>query len=469
MSNAAKKYNIVIVGSGFSGIAAANILAGHGLSILLMDENLHIGGQLLRKIPDQLGEYSSYTPDYTKKIGFNFIKSLKEKKLEILNRASLVGIYDDKKLMVETREKEVFAIEYDTLLFATGARERFYPFKGWTLPGVYSAGMVQVMMKSSGILPARNIVIGGSGLFLFSVAHEFLKNKGKVAAVLEQTGMMDKVKLIPTLLHQLSKAVEGGKYLSRIYLSGTPVRYRKKIIEARGNGCLEELVVGKVDGNGKLVTGSEKIYKTEALGLGYGFVPNVEGPQLAGCQLEYSVGKGGWVVKVEDNLTTSVADILAAGEITGVGGAFKSITEGQIAAYTILNQLGKLENSEYNTVMKKLTTKRKHQLQFTEYFNSLYRPPVNALLEVPDETVVCRCESVTMGDIKQSVALGCTDANSLKMGVRTAMGNCQGRTCGPIIYDIMSCLTQKQPENAGTFSARPPLKPLSIGSLLNYK
>ena len=148
------KYNVVIIGSGFSGIVAADILAEYGLSVLLTDENLHIGGQLLRKIPENLGEYDSYHPDYVKKIGFRFIKSVKEKKITIMNRTCLMAVYPDNRIMLETERKTILDVSYETLLFSTGARERYLPFKGWTLPGVYSTGMMQVLMKSSGVLPA---------------------------------------------------------------------------------------------------------------------------------------------------------------------------------------------------------------------------------------------------------------------------------------------------------------------------
>ncbi len=464
------KYNVVIVGSGFSGIVAAGILADQNLSILLVDENIHIGGQLLRKIPGELGGYSSYHPGYIKKIGFKFVDNIKKKKIKIMNRTCVVGVYPDNRLMMESERKEVLPVSYDILLFATGARERFLPFKGWTLPGVYSTGMVQVMMKSSGILPARKMLIAGSGLFLFSVGYEFLKNKGKVFAILEQTGMMDKIKMLPLLFHQFSKFVEGGKFLSRIYLSGVPVQYRKKIVEARGTNALEEVVVGKVDSSGNLIEGTEKIYKTEALAVGYGFVPNIEGPQTAGCDLEFSEWKGGWTVKVDEGLETSVENILAAGEITGVGGALKSINEGKIAAFTILHKFEKIDKKNYQRQLKKLTKVRKHHMKFVDCFNSLYKIPGNAVSDIPDETIICRCEDIKMGEIKKSIDSGFTTPKGLKTAVRISMGNCQGRICGPVIYDILKVLAKQEPEflDLRPFGARPPLKPVPIDALAKF-
>lgn len=469
MSNEKNKYDVVIVGSGFSGIVAAGILAEHQLNTLIVDENIHVGGQLLRKIPDQLGEYSAYRPDHIKKIGLRFVDNVKKQKIKIMNQTGLVGIYPNNRLMLESQRKEILDISCDILLFATGARERYLPFKGWTLPGVYSTGMVQVLMKSSGVLPAKKILIGGSGLFLFSVGYEYLKNKGKVMAILEQTGMMDKIKMLPLLFHQFSKFAEGGKFLAKIYLSGVPVKYRRRIVEARGNNGLEEVVVGKTGAEGKLIAGTEKIYKTEALAVGYGFVPNIEGPQLAGCELEYSKSKGGWIVKVTDGMETSMENVLAAGEITGVGGALKSINEGKIAAATILKKFEKIDKNEYQRQLNKLTKERKHHMKFVHYFNSLYQIPGRAILDIPDDTVVCRCEDITMADIKKGIAGGYNDPQALKSGMRVSMGNCQGRTCGPVVYDVLNLLTGQSPETMGPFKTRPPLKPISISALANFK
>jgi len=382
-----------------------------------------------------------------------------------MNRTCLMGIYPNNRLLLESERKEILDITCDVILFASGARERFLPFKGWTLPGVISTGMAQVLMKSSGILPAHRIMVAGSGLFLFSAAYEILKNKGKVISVLEQSGMMDKIRMVPTLLHQFSKVAEGGKYLSKIYLSGVPVKYRHKVVEARGNGELEEVVIGKVDSTGKLIQGTEKIIKTGALAVGYGFVPNIEAPQLAGCELEYSGSKGGWTVKVNDSLETTVPNVFAAGEITGIGGGLKSINEGKIAAVNILKKFEKIPSTQYYSQMAKLTKERKHHMQFVHYFNSLYNIPHNALLDIPDDTIVCRCEDITIGEIKKGIAAGYKTPKAIKTGMRVTMGNCQGRTCGPIIYDILTLLTGKQPDQTGPFHVRPPLKPLSIEAL----
>ena len=463
------KYDVIIVGSGFSGIVAASVLADANLDILVVDENLHIGGQLLRKIPESLGENAAYHPDYTKKIGFRFIESCKQKKIQILNRTRVLGIYPDNRILLEIDETSSRQLTFETILLATGARERYLPFKGWTLPGVVSTGLLQVMMKSNGVLPARNMVIGGSGLFLYAAAYEFLKNKGKLLGLYEQTGMMGKIRMVPTLLGQIPKMAEGARYMSKIMLSGVMPKFRRRVVEARGNGCVEEVVVARTNAQGHPVTGSEKIVKVDGLAVGYGFVPNIELPQLAGCDLEYIEERGGWVVKVDDQMRGNGDNVYCAGEPTGIGGAFKSITEGEIAALSMLNRFDKVASGDFESKLRTLTRQRNHHLQFGKYFNSLYQVTPPMLEDVPDETVVCRCEDITMGELRKAVKDGYTTPSALKVAVRTGMGNCQGRTCGPVIYDLMSHLTGNSHQEVGAFSVRPPVKPASIGSLSHFE
>lgn len=469
MDSKKSHFNVVIVGSGFSGLVAANILADTDLSILLIDENIHIGGQLLRKIPEELGQYSAYHPIHIKRVGFAFIESLQKKRVKTINRAIVIGIYADNNILVEVGEKEILCIHYDVILFTTGAREKFIPFKGWTLPGVYSTGLVQVLMKSSGVLPAEKIMIAGSGLFLLAAAYEVLKNGARVLAILEQTPMLNKLKLLSQFFHQFSKFCEGARFLSRIYLSRVPVRYKTKIIEARGKESLEEVVSARVDKTGQVIPGSEKTTKTDALAVGYGFAANIELPQLAGCELEFCAAKGGWVVKVDERLETSRGNIFAAGEITGIAGAKKSINEGKIAALAILERFGKIDDNKFASRLKRLTRERKHHLAFGKYFNLLYKPPHQSILDIPDDTIVCRCEDVTMGDIKKAVKKGYNTPVSLKVAIRTGMGNCQGRICAANIENIIAALTDTPQEEVGRFTVRPPIKPVTIAALSELK
>ena len=455
-----KTCDVAVAGSGLSGLAAANILAERGLRVLLLDENIRMGGRLLRSLAragDSCGTRG--VRDY----GFRLIDGLKRGSIEILNRTKVLGIDKQRILLLEKEGKEIISVESDMVLLATGAREKFMPFKGWTLPGVISTGAAQILMKGSGVLPARKMLISGTGPFLLAVAAEFLKNHGKLLSILDMRGLRDKLLLPAQGFYQFSKVLEGALHLSAIFMAHVPLHHRTAVVEARGPGELDAVVAAKVNRAGEILEGTEKIYRTGCLAVGSGFTPNIELPQLAGCALDCDNSMGGWVVRVDENLETSVDRVFAAGEITGIAGALKSIHEGEMAAYGILRKLGREVDPKRLDHLKR---KRNRHLRFGIYFNRLHRLPDRAFLSLPDEVIICRCEDVKMGDIRTALNEGFDTPATLKRALRIGMGNCQGRTCAPLIYDILSALTKKPAKDIPLLSARSPVKPVAIRSFL---
>jgi NADPH-dependent 2,4-dienoyl-CoA reductase/sulfur reductase-like enzyme len=455
-----KKCDIAVVGSGFSGLVAANILADRGLRVMILDENMRMGGQLLRSLP---WAGASSRPDRLRTFGFQLMNRVKRKPVEVLNRAKVVDIVEQESLLVETEGRHIRTVDFQMLLLATGARERFMPFKGWTLPGVISTGAAQILMKGSGVLPSGKMLIAGMGPLLLAVAGEFLRNGGTLLSVLDMGGARDKFPIFRQGFHQFSKLMEGAFHLSRVLLSRVPLRLRTAVVEARGAAELEAVVAAKMGKDGVVLGGTERVYRTESLAVGYGFSPNVELAQVAGCAIEHDESKGGWVVEVGDDLETSLDRIFAAGEITGVAGAFKSIREGELAACGMLQQMGREVDLKRLTLLKQ---GRSRDLRFGKYFNALHRFPAHALLCVPDETTICRCEDVRMGDMKKAVLDGHDTPGALKRALRIGMGNCQGRTCAPLVYDILSALTKKPHNLIPPLSARSPVKPVAMQSFL---
>lgn len=461
-----KEPDVLIVGSGFSGIVAANVLADQHLDVLLLDENVHLGGQILRTVPERLGTQAPSVSDDVRRAGFRFIENIKRKKVLIMNRAAALGIYPNRELLVEVEGKRVFVLRPKIVLFATGARERFLPFPGWTLPGIVSTGAVQILMKSSGVLFSREILIGGAGLFLLAVAHDFQKNGGKVLGVLDETPAAGKLLLLTQVLHHFPKLTQGAGYVARLALAGVPIRYRTRILEARGDSQLREVITSRVDRIGRLATEMGKVHRTDALAVGYGFCPNIELPQLAGCGLEHDEAKGGWVVKVSDQLESTVENVFAAGEITGIAGALKSLNEGNMAAVAILRKLGKISEKEFSSKFGRLERERRHHLQFGRCFNRLYRVPDEAFRQIPPETIVCRCEDVTVGHVRKAIQNGCRTPGAVKKATRLGMGSCQGRTCGQVLYGLIAAHTGQGLQEIPLLSVRSPTKPVSISALL---
>jgi NADPH-dependent 2,4-dienoyl-CoA reductase/sulfur reductase-like enzyme len=460
-----KSYDIVIIGGGFSGILAATILAKHALNVLIVDENVDLGGQFLRHHPGQTD--SGESPSRLQRLGFEAMRALDAKRVHLMLRTEVIGITDQRELLICEGGERIYNVSPEVVLLATGARERFVPFKGWTLPGVISTGAAQILLKGSGVLPAGEVLIGGSGIFPYAVAAQILMKKGRVRAILDQNLLSEKIGIAKGLILEKSKIGEVIRYMTKLVASLTPVEFGVKIKEASGQNGLEEVLTVKIDRNGSMVPGTETRYPCECLAIGYGFAANIELAQLAGCRLEYDEGKGGWIVWVNEDLETSIAGIFAAGEITGIAGATKSITEGKLAALGILSKLGKISGDTFVAQSIRLKKVREQHLRFGEYFNAQQKIPSEVMRSIPDETIICRCEDITMGEIKTAVLNGCATPDALKKAVRTGMGICQGRTCGPIICEVIAALKRMPPDHFSSLSVRTPVKAVPLKALAN--
>jgi len=460
-----KRHDVIIVGSGLAGLAAADLLGKRDLDILIVDDNAHTGGQLVRPVPHANIGHHGFELDPLKRRGRRLAMELNFRTVRLLKGSQVLGIYPEGTLLVEDRRRHVAEYRAKTVILATGARERYLPFKGWTLPGVMSPGAAQIMMKSSGILPGVKTLIGGCSPLMLLLAAEILTNGGRVQAVLDQSRAASKLKILTAGLSAWPKILEGGFYLARLAAARVPVQQGIRIVAARGRRQLEAVVAARADSKGCIIKGTEHTYSTETLAVGYGFSPNIELPQQAGCAVSYSPDRGGWFVNVDAAMTTSVPDIYAVGETTGIAGAGKSLIEGRLAAWHILYNTGRVGRQVYSDHIRSLLGRHTRQVRYGRLLNLICQISPDVYADIPDETTICRCEEVTMGDVRRQVSNGLTSLKSIKMATRCGMGRCQGRTCGPTLFDIISALTRQSPAVIGYASARTPVKTVALGSL----
>jgi NADPH-dependent 2,4-dienoyl-CoA reductase/sulfur reductase-like enzyme len=460
-----RKVDVAIVGAGLAGAAAADVLGRHGARVLVLDDNLHPGGQYLRGGRRPGGAWV----DGLRRRGLSLIEHLPEFSVEVASRAEVLGIEAGFELLVADGNGDLSTVKCERLLLATGARERFIPFNGWTLPGVLATGAVQILIKQSGLLPARKTLVAGAGLFLAAVARDIQKSGGRVPAVLNETSFSRQVPAPALLARQFAKFAQGLGILARLRLAGTAVCSSTRILAARGEEGLREVVAARVDPNGKVIPGSESVHPAGSLAVGFGFTANLELAQLAGCELAYNSGLGGWVVKVDEDLETSVDGIHAAGEITAVGGAAKSLTEGRLAGFGILRRMGLLKTGAMREEISALKKLRQHQMRFARYFNSQYTFPreylANWVRGLPDDLPLCRCEGVNLGEVRRAVAEGFDAPAAVKKATRCGMGICQGSTCKSILLDVLAALTGNPASRISPPSVRMPVKPVYLGTL----
>jgi NADPH-dependent 2,4-dienoyl-CoA reductase/sulfur reductase-like enzyme len=457
--------DVAIVGGGLAGAAAAEVLARHGARVLVLDDNLHPGGQYLRGGR----QAASGRQDRMRRRGLDLIDRLAEARVEVRSRVEVLGIEGGFELLVADEHGALTLVKSERVLLATGARERFMPFKGWTLPGVLATGAVQILIKQSGILPAQGTVVAGAGLFLAAVARDIQKSGGRVPALLEEASVFRRIPPPAIFGRQFSRFLQGGTLLAALRLGGTALQYSTRIIEARGANDGFEVVAARVDKAGAAIPGSETVFPAGCLAVGFGFAANLELAQLAGCGLAYNSSLGGWVVRVNEDFETTVDGIHAAGEITAIGGAAKSLTEGRLAAISILLRMELLKSGDVRAEISALKKMRQQQMAFARYFNAqcTFGPDylTGWIRSLPDEIPVCRCEEVSLGDLRRAVAEGFDTPAGVKKATRCGMGICQGSTCKTILLEVLTALTGKPLAHIPLPSVRMPVKPVYLGTL----
>lgn len=392
-----KNFDIVIVGAGPAGMAAAIAARKSAASVAVIDDNHAPGGQIWRG--------GGPFPDFSSS-GAEFIPGARV----------IDGDHSRKQLTVEA--SEVFQVGYTKLILATGARELFLPFPGWTLPGVFGVGGLQALAKSGLSVAGKRIIVAGTGPLLLAVAAYLEQHGARVPLIAEQAGWRSLGAFATALLRHPSKikqAVEIKKSILR-------TKYLPNCWVTRASGAMVTL-----RHNGKQFQ-----EQCDYLAVAYGFAPNTELAQLLGCELK------GNVVKVDQNQQTTVENIYCVGEPTGLGGVDESLVEGEIAGHAACGKFPKIS--------------RQTASHFSRALNRAFALRPELRDAVTPETIVCRCEDVPFSRLQQAKSW-----REAKLHFRCGMGPCQGRVCGPALEYLFGWKAE---------SIRPPIFPATLQNLI---
>lgn len=410
-----QRFDVLVVGGGPAGLAAATLVAERGIRVGIVDDNASLGGQIWR------GESQVGRP----KEAAAWID-----RLQTVGATMLCGmrIFDQPQpgVLLAEGTDQLFELSYENLVLATGARERFLPFPGWTLPNVMGAGGLQAMVKCGLPVRGKRVVVAGSGPLLLAVAAYLHKHGAEVPMICEQASWSSLLRFGASLIAQPQKLVQGlqlGKELAGIRFAANSWP-----LAAQGWKNLESLTLSR--------EGKSETIPCDYLACGFHMVPNVELPLLLGCHI-----KAGCVA-VDDFQETTVSRVFCAGEPTGIGGVELALVEGQIAG---LAAVGRKKEA------KLLFGERENARRFARMLERTFRlRPELRNLPSPD-TVVCRCEDVTYSRLRPH-----TSWREAKLHSRCGMGPCQGRVCGPATQFLLGW----NPD-----SVRPPVFPARIENL----
>ena len=266
-----RRCDVAVIGSGPAGIAAACAVAEAGRDVLLLDESPRPGGQIWR--------HTASSPPLSAR---KWLRRLERSSASLESGAAVVdaeGRTDEGvprfRLTVE-QEGRGWTVDAGALVLATGARELFLPFPGWTLPNVYGVGGAQALLKSGMSFAGKRVVVAGSGPLLLPVAAALTAAGARVALIAEQASLRNVSAFAAGLWRQPRKLLEAIRYRRGTLRSA--YRTDSWVVLARGEGRLEQVDV--------MVRGRRRSLDCDVLCSGFGLVPNLSLPRLLGCALE---------------------------------------------------------------------------------------------------------------------------------------------------------------------------------------
>jgi NADPH-dependent 2,4-dienoyl-CoA reductase/sulfur reductase-like enzyme len=420
MNNGRGHYDALVIGGGPAGLAAAVCAAQGAPRVAIVDDNPGLGGQIWR------GEHRPPRGKTGAPEARDWIRRARAAGVEYIGGARVFD-HPEKGLLLAEAAEGVIELRYHKLILATGAREVFLPFPGWTLPNVMGAGGLQALVKSGWPIAGKKVVVAGTGPLLLAVAAVLRKNGADIRLIAEQASRGSLLSFGLGLLRSPGKIVQGIGL--RRELGGVPYL----------DGCWPVAADGADRLRSVRLRRGQKTWDVDCdyLACGFHLTPNVELAVFLGCELADGA------VRVDELQQTTVPDVYCAGEATGIGGLDVSLVEGRIAGYAATDQREKA---------RALIGERSKHQRFADRLNRSFALR-GELKHLPGpDTIVCRCEDVSYARLQAQ-----TDWRSAKLHTRCGMGPCQGRVCGAAIEFLLGW----RPE-----SARPPVFPVKVASLI---
>ena len=449
--------DLAIIGAGPAGLAAAKAGTDAGLEVLILDDQPAAGGQIYRALDTaDRRRLEVLGPDYAH--GRGLIAALDRPGLRHLGEATVWEVTREREIYF-TREGKSACVTARRILLATGAMERPMPFPGWTLPGVMTAGAGQVLLKSSGLVPAEAVVLAGSGPLLLLLAQQYLRAGGKIAAIVETTPRANLARALPHLpgaLRANAYLRKGFALLREIRRHGVPHFRAARNLAARGEAAVERLTFE--------TGGTSHEIPCSLLLIHNGVVPNVQITRALGLPHDWDGLQRCWRPRRGDWGETEIDGLSVAGDGGGIGGALAAQHQGAIAGLHAARELGTITAEACRSGAEPERRALAYHLAVRPFLDALYAPAPD-FLSPADDTIVCRCEEVTAGSIRSYVKLGCLGPNQTKSFGRPGMGPCQGRFCGLTVSEIIAEARSVPIQEIGYYRIRPPIKPVTLGEL----
>ena len=456
-----EKYDALVVGAGPAGLACSAELAARGLEVALLDEQAGPGGQIYRNITKASAkQHAILGEDYS--AGLDLIKIFKENAVDYFPRTRVWQAEPNGDIYF-SRNGGSRKVSADYLVLNTGAMERPVPFPGWTLPGVMTCGGMSNLFKDSSLSPTEPVVLAGSGPLLWLVAEHLFALEAPVAAILDTTPMgqmFSALNHMPKALKRFGFLLKGVKMIADVQVTAM----KRKVAIHRGVTGL------KAEGDDRLARvqarrGRKELnFEATTLLVSEGIIPNTSLLRQVGCAHTWDPVQRYWHPQVGIDGRTSLPAVFVAGDGNFVHGAKAAEFKGRLTALTIASEMRRISKKEYSEHSAQVREQLDRELFPRPFIDAMYAPRKD-LYTLTDETIVCRCEGITAGQIQALVEDGYVDHNEIKAMIRCGMGPCQGRMCSSAVFEIIAAQSDIAPQELRQHRLRPPIKPVSLGEL----
>ena len=452
---------LTVVGAGPAGIMAAYTAAEAGVDVTLIDNNPLPGGQYYRQSPPEFKFSNSIAALSGRVDGPDVLNKLASSRIRTFYDTLVWGVFDEKKLVLADSEQG-FILPTDRVILATGAYDRPLAFPGWTLPGVLGAGATLRMVKTQWVLPGKRILLAGLGPLQLALADTLIKSGAEVVCIAEAANPFKKLQQLPKFWGNWDRIGEAIGYYNTLRKHKVPLLYDHAIVEAAGQEHVEKATIAQLDAQGTPIPGTQKEFGVDAVCLGYGLLPSFQLAAAFDCQLRFDKRSGWFAPDHDHTMESTQPGIFVAGDVSDIAGSKVALVEGQIAGLNAIYQLGAISEQEFAKRLSPLYSKLKKLNRLADALQEIYafRPGLTKLAK--EDTLLCRCEEVTVARVKEAIADGATDLHQVKLATRTGMGYCQGRFCSALIAPLIAEATGQSLSDLVPFTVRPPIQPIPL-------
>jgi len=457
---AMSSYDIAIIGAGPAGMSAAVTATQAGASVVVLDDKPRSGGQIYRNVDaSPLVHPATLGADYLK--GSKITAAFKACSAEHISNAMVWHVGDNGELLFSLNGKTQ-RLTARQIIITTGAMERPFPIPGWHLPGVMSAGSAQVMLKSDGLV-RDGAVFAGTGPLLYLIVAQYLRLGVKVKALIDTTPKKNYITSMSKFTGAMNAPgmlIKGLGLMNEIRKSDTKVYAFAEGLKVLGDQSCKGLSFN--------ISGKKHEISADHLFLHQGVIPNLNMTQALGLKHIWCKQQLCWKPDVDSWGQSSQDFIVVAGDSSGIVGADSAAAMGRLCALRQLVNLGLITDLQLTQQAKKDLRFTRRQQRFRGFIDRLYQPINQHRKPVDDNTVVCRCEELTVKDLKQGFALGGRDPNQLKSQTRCGMGPCQGRMCGHTVSELLADWGQKSMAEVGYYRLRSPMRLVTLQELSHF-